>query len=124
MMRRLYLGSTALFWLAVLAFAQAPLWWDEAPQAQERSAAPQRALTLAEVARHAGAADCWMVIDGQVYDLSRYVAQHPADPSILLAWCGKEASQAYRTKTKGRPHSPYADSLLPTYRLGPLVTGR
>ncbi|WP_128000475.1 cytochrome b5 domain-containing protein [Piscinibacter defluvii] len=124
MMRRLYLSSTVLFWLAVLAFALAPLWWDEAPRAQERSAPQQRVLTLAEVARHASAGDCWMVIDGQVYDFTPYVAKHPAEPSILLAWCGKEASEAYRTKTRGRPHSPYADSLLPTYRIGPLVTAR
>lgn len=42
----------------------------------------------------------------------------------MTTWCGKEATDAYRTKTKGRPHSPYADQLLPTYRIGQLTDTR
>lgn len=121
MMRQLYLLSTLAFWLAVLAFGLAPLWWAGDTAAQAVSA-PPRALTLAEVARHKTAADCWMAIGGQVYDFTPYVAQHPAEPSVILAWCGKEATEAYRTKTKGRPHSPYADGLLPKYLIGPVAT--
>ena len=44
-----------------------------------------------------------------------------SDPAAILPWCGKDASEAYRTKTRGRPHSPYADTLLPKYRIGALT---
>jgi cytochrome b involved in lipid metabolism len=122
MMRRVFLGSTLLFWLAVLGFWSSTLWLPR-ELAGEGALAEARAYTLADVSGHASPGDCWMVIDGQVYDFSAYLPQHPTDPALMRAWCGKEASQAYRTKTKGRPHSPYADGLLPKYRIGALRPG-
>ena len=129
-MRRLFQLSTALFWLAVAAFWSASTWLPEPPPSSAQAPAPttaqasDRSFTLADVARHAGEGDCWMAIGGQVYDISSYVPQHPADPAILLPWCGKEASDAYKTKTKGRPHSPYADQMLPRYRIGVLKAAK
>lgn len=122
MMRKLFVTSTLLFWLAVAGFWAAGTWLP-AP-AGDTATAAGATYGLAEVARHAAADDCWMAIDGQVYDLSAYVPQHPSNPSVLLPWCGKEASAAYHTKTKGRPHSPYADQLLPKYRIGALGEAR
>jgi cytochrome b involved in lipid metabolism len=80
--------------------------------------AADKSYSLVEVARHGSKDDCWMLIAGQVYDLTTYVPQHPSDPTAFLPWCGKEATEAYRTKTEGRPHSPYADQLLAKYRIG------
>ena len=37
---------------------------------------------------------------------------------VIVPWCGKEASQAYQTKNKGRSHSPQADQLLANYPIG------
>ena len=85
------------------------------------SAAPAPAsYSLAEVARHADARSCWMAIDGAVYDFTAYLPQHPANPQAMLRHCGGEASEAFRTKDVGRPHSPYAVRLLDTYRIGRL----
>ena len=81
--------------------------------------APAR-YTVAEIAGHADAKSCWMAIDGVVYDFTAYLPQHPADPQAMLRHCGKEASEAFRTKDAGRPHSPYAARLLDTYRIGTL----
>lgn len=119
-MRRVFLAATALFWTAVAAFWWGPLWGPDTVDGPAAVAA-DRPVTLAEVARHAEAGDCWMAIDQMVYDFTAYLPQHPAAPALMTAWCGKEASEAYRTKTKGRPHSPYADQLLPTYRIGRLA---
>lgn len=116
MMRKLFLSSTLLFWLAVAGFWAASTWLPGT--AAGVATAGDRTYDLAEVARHARPDDCWLAIDAQVYDLSTYVPQHPADPSVLAPWCGREASQAYHTKMKGRPHSPYANQLLPRYRIG------
>lgn len=122
MMRKIFVFSTAAFWLAVAGFWSSTLWLP-GDLAGAGAVAADKELTLAEVARHGKPADCWMAINGQVYDFSAYLPQHPADPALMLAWCGKEASEAYRTKTKGRPHSPYADQLLPRYRVGRLREG-
>jgi len=123
MMRRLYYLATVLFWLVVFGFwlagrgqsgEAAPL--PEAPVA----AAPtrERVIPLAEVARHARPDDCWMAIRGGVYDLSAYLPEHPTRPALIEPWCGREATEAYNTKTRGRPHSAAADDMLPQYRIG------
>ena len=126
-MRKLFLVATSLFWAAVMAFAVA------ATSTPPSSPAPlpaggaavkpaEKRYTLADVARHATEADCWMAINGVVYDLTAYLPDHPSRPSVVLPWCGKEATEAYKTKTKGRPHSPEADQLLPTYKIGTLAS--
>ena len=63
-----------------------------------------------------------MAIDGVVYDFTAYLPEHPSAPAVIVAWCGREASEAYHTKTRGRPHSSYADRLMPEYRVGRLET--
>lgn len=123
MMRSVFLLSTALFWMAVVAFWSSPLWLPEEISGPGAVAA-DKAVTLAEVARHATPGDCWMAVDDVVYDFTAYLPQHPADPGLMTAWCGKEATEAYRTKAKGpkgRPHSSHADQLLPKYRIGRLA---
>lgn len=123
MMRHLYFASTALFWLAVAAFWSGPLWLP-APIAGPGAVAADKVVSPAELARHAKTSDCWMAIDQVVYDFTAYLPQHPAEPGLMAAWCGKEATEAYRTKTKGRAHSPYADQLLAKYRIGRLEAAR
>ncbi|MFP5461308.1 MAG: cytochrome b5 domain-containing protein [Gammaproteobacteria bacterium] len=103
---------------AVQAPAQ-PAGQAAAPAPAAPAPAPTR-YTLAEIARHADAKSCWMAIDGVVYDFTAYLPQHPADPQAMLKHCGREASEAFRTKDAGRPHSPYAARLLGTYRIGTL----
>lgn len=121
MSRRLFIFATAAFWIGVLAFW---LFGREAgplPRTIQPIIPPaERALSLAEVAAHAVPEDCWMAIDGQVYDLSAYLPEHPSRPAVINPWCGREASEAYRTKGKGRRHSAEADQLLATFRIGRL----
>lgn len=117
-MRKLFFVATGVFWLAVLATWAGKQWLPPARDAT--SAAVTRPIPLSEVALHASEADCWMAIAGSIYDLTAYLPEHPSKPSIVLPWCGKEASEAYRTKTKGRPHSSEADQLLSSYRIGVL----
>jgi cytochrome b involved in lipid metabolism len=119
MMRKLFIVSTLAFWLAVVGFWVTGLWFPAETSGGEAVAA-EPVWALAELARHDKAEDCWMAIDGAVFDFSAYLPQHPSKPDVILPWCGKEATEAYRTKTKGRPHSAYADQLLPQYRIGKL----
>lgn len=118
MMRRLFLFGTSIFWTAVLM-----VWAGTRllpPPAERQPTSAERRFTLDEVTRHASPEDCWMAIDRTVYDLTRYLPEHPSRSGIVEPWCGTEATQAYRTKMKGRPHSPEADHLLTQYRIGML----
>lgn len=77
--------------------------------------------TLTEVEQHASLDDCWMAIEGKVYDFTAYIPQHPTPPFIMEAWCGKEASEGMRTKGYGRDHSPVAWGMMEQYLIGELV---
>lgn len=121
-MRYLYLSTTACFWLLVMAFWAGSL---RAPSAEKHSVvAADRLVVPAELARHARPEDCWMAIRGSAYDLSTYLPEHPSRPEVVQPWCGREASEAYNTKNKGRPHSPHADELLVKYRIGAMASDK
>lgn len=118
-MRKLYLWSTVVFWILVTGFWLGGILQ---PGAVAEVAAPStKAYSLQDVARHATPGDCWMAIHGNVYDLTTYLPDHPSRPSIIEPWCGKEATDAYATKTKGRAHSEAADKQLETYLIGTVV---
>jgi len=79
---------------------------------------PTASLTLEEVAKYNTPADCWMAIDGQVYDLSPYIKLgiHPGGEKILNG-CGQEASAMFKAVEK---HQNNAVKNLPNYLLGQL----
>jgi len=121
-MRKLFIISTTIFWLAVAGFWLADYLW---PVAQIEVVTPEAEPVLheyhvAEVARHKLENDCWMVIEGKVYDITTYLPGHPSEPEVILAWCGKEASDAWQTKTRDRSHSSRANNLLQQYLIGRL----
>lgn len=119
-MRRLYLSATVIFWLLVSVFWFGSL---QVPPVEESAAiAVDKIISTTELAKHADQSSCWMAIRGSVYDLSAYLPEHPSRTDIVLPWCGKEATEAYNTKTKGRPHSSHADELLLKYRIGTLAS--
>ncbi|MEQ9462694.1 MAG: cytochrome b5-like heme/steroid binding domain-containing protein [Haliea sp.] len=77
--------------------------------------------TLEQVAQHATLDNCWMAVEGIVYDISAYVPKHPTPAFVLEQWCGKEATEGMRTKGYGRDHSPAAWAMIEEYRVGVLV---
>jgi cytochrome b involved in lipid metabolism len=119
MMRTLYIVATSLFWTIVVAFWAAGTWAPRTGQPAAPSA--DRAISAAELSRHARPETCWMAIRGNVYDLAAYLPDHPTRPQVIEPWCGKEATEAYNTKTKARSHSKEADELLAQYRIGRFV---
>jgi len=82
-----------------------------------------RSITSAEVAAHNTQSDCWMIIDGKVYDLTSFISMHPGGPAMISQYCGKDGSTGYATKDKPnpQPHSARADALLPQFLIGNLA---
>ncbi|NTV44418.1 MAG: cytochrome b5 domain-containing protein [Candidatus Yonathbacteria bacterium] len=78
------------------------------------TSAPQT-ISLAEVAKHATASDCWMVLNGKVYNLTSYISKHPAGKSILRG-CGRDDTAGFARVDE---HSgPKIDTLLTSYFIG------
>ena len=122
MMRKLFYLGTGLFWLVLITLALGD--WLALPEPAPRTAptapAPEKTqrFSLTEVARHSSAEDCWMAINGTVYNFTAYLPEHPSKPSFILPWCGREASDAYQTKTRGRAHSTQANQALAAFAIG------
>lgn len=50
---------------------------------------------MAEVVTHNSAASCWSVIDGNVYDLTQWIAKHPGGERAILGLCGVDGTAAF-----------------------------
>ncbi len=84
-------------------------------------------LTLQETAKHNNQTDCWIIVNGKVYDVTGFLGQHPGGTGTILPYCGAaDATAAFATKGGTGNHSSYADQLLSAYYIGNLngqVTG-
>jgi len=94
------------------------------PAGETAGAVPGPAhFTLQEIARHDRLEDCWMAIEGSVFNLTDYIPRHPTRPELLESWCGTDATAGMRTKGNDSDHSPRAWRMLERYRIGDLVAG-
>lgn len=62
---------------------------------QPPSSAIGAGIPFSEVARHNTSDDCWVALNGQVYDLTEFAGRHPGGKATILAWAGKEASNFF-----------------------------
>ncbi|GAA6061068.1 hypothetical protein JCM10212_000111 [Sporobolomyces blumeae] len=51
--------------------------------------------TLDEVAKHNSKDDCWVVINGQVLDVTEFKADHPGGEKAIMLYAGKECSEEF-----------------------------
>merc|ERR1719353_511138 len=49
-------------------------------------------LTMAEVAKHTTKSDCWVVVSGQVLDVTKFLGEHPGGELAILTFGGKDAT--------------------------------
>ena len=86
------------------------------PDASATSAA---GITMADVAQHASANDCWTVVDGVVYDMTEFASRHPGGQRAIEQLCGRDGTDAFRSQ---HGSSPEPNAELTRLVVGPLVT--
>lgn len=74
-------------------------------------------FTLAEVATHNTRDDLYLIIRDEVYEVSKFVAEHPGGEEILIEYAGKEATEAFDDVG----HSQDAKDILKQYHVGTIV---
>lgn len=52
-------------------------------------------FSLAEVAQHVDADSCWIVVRGEVYDVTDFLEEHPGGKSMLMSVAGSDASATF-----------------------------
>lgn len=78
-------------------------------------------FTMDEISKHNSAEDCWLLIDGKVYDVTSFIASgNHGGGDAILAGCGIDSTELYNTRPmgSGTPHSEKARSFLPNFYIG------
>ena len=60
-----------------------------------------------EVAKHNSEDDCWIIIDDGVYDVTKFLVEHPGGKRVLLKKAGQDATKEF--------HSLHAPEVLGKY---------
>ena len=70
--------------------------------------------TMAQVALHSSRSSYWTAIDGQVYDLTQWISEHPGGQQAILGLCGKDGTAEfdYQHGGQSRPARELASFLL------------
>ena len=94
----------------------------EEQETEEPSEPEINPMSLEGVAVHDNADDCWLVIDGKIYDVTGYDTSHPGGEAVLKG-CGQDATELFNTKDLGanaHGHSGAAKTQLENFYIGDL----
>ena len=84
------------------------------------SAKSEKVFNMTEVNLHYSKEDCWLVIEGGVYDVTSIISKHPGG-EIIVSACGTDATEKFNNRpTTGTSHSALARKMLQSLRLGSL----
>ncbi|KAI0053604.1 cytochrome b5 [Auriscalpium vulgare] len=71
-------------------------------------------VTLTELREHTGKNDIWVLINGKVYDVTKFIDEHPGGDEVILSEAGKDGTEAFEDVG----HSDEARALLPPMLVG------
>lgn len=72
--------------------------------------------TLEEVQKHNKSDDLWIVLHNKIYDITKYIEDHPGGSAILIEVAGTDATEAFEETG----HSDEARDELARYHIGDL----
>jgi len=78
-----------------------------------------KVVTLEELRQHATKEELWLLLKGKVYDVTKFMDEHPGGDEVLLSEAGKDATEAFEDVG----HSDEARALLPGFLVGDFEQG-
>ncbi|KAG0046242.1 hypothetical protein BGZ83_008563 [Gryganskiella cystojenkinii] len=67
-----------------------------------------RSITAAEVAKHDKPDDCWVIVNGQVLDVTKFLPDHPGGKKAILIFAGRDATVEFNMLHKPDVVDKYA----------------
>merc|ERR550532_3133745 len=66
-----------------------------APAAAAGASGGGGGYTLEEVAKHTSKSDCWVVVNGEVLNVTNFLSEHPGGELAILTFAGRDASEEF-----------------------------
>lgn len=73
--------------------------------------------TRAEVSKHNLSNDAWIIIHNKVYDVTKFLHQHPGGEEVVLEQAGLDGTEPF----EDIGHSSDAREMMEPYKIGELV---
>jgi len=73
--------------------------------------------SLEDLRKHDREEDAWIAIEGQVYDVTTFLEEHPGGKEIMLEYLGKDATEVF-TSEAVHAHGKTAFTMLTRYNIG------
>ncbi len=89
---------------------------DPAAEKVSTTISPTSGYTLEDVAKHSNRDNCWMTINGSVYDVTNFIDQHPGGEQILSG-CGIDATSLFQEEHGGGK----AKRMLENFKIGSMI---
>jgi succinate dehydrogenase/fumarate reductase flavoprotein subunit len=71
-----------------------------------------KVYTREEVAKHTSDKDCWVIVNGQVLDVTTFLSEHPGGKDSIMLFAGKEASEEFNMIHKPDVIGKYAPQCI------------
>jgi len=92
---RIYQKFLVIFFIIVQSFAFSA----------EIDKSKLKVYSIDEFIKHNTKESCYVLIDKYIYDVTKFLADHPGSYKILFKCCGKDCTKGYADKGIGEPHS-------------------
>jgi cytochrome b involved in lipid metabolism len=69
------------------------------------SVGSQKKISPEELAKHASTKDCWLLIDGIVYDVTKYLDGHPGGTAVMVEHAGQDCTSNFEDIGKNLPQT-------------------
>ncbi|KAL3567676.1 hypothetical protein D5086_030327 [Populus alba] len=73
-----------------------------------------KVFTFEQVTVHNNHKDCWLIINGKVYDVTKFMEDHPGGDEVLLSSTGQDATDDFEDVG----HSDSAREMMGEYCIG------
>lgn len=81
-----------------------------------------RIFTEEDVAKHASSSSCWVTRNGKVYDVTKFLPDHPGGDDYILKYGGKDVGAIMKDAAE-HDHSDSAYDMLDEFVIGRVGVG-